>query len=171
MKTAKPVPMAFQTRRRALVLLGGFRETTEAEFGASQYAKVILNQLWGLPPKLDMDYEKRVHDAMREIVAAGLAESAHDLSDGGLAVALAESSHVRPSEPKIKCRTGASACALFFHEAPSRILISTRQPETKSNHNRQNKSIESVLIGVTMKGRLQSEHGDQIVDRRSHRPT
>ena len=37
-----------------------------------------------------MDYEKRVQDAIREIVAAGLAESAHDLSDGGLAVALAE---------------------------------------------------------------------------------
>ena len=37
-----------------------------------------------------MEREKRVHDAMREILAEGLAESAHDLSDGGLAVALAE---------------------------------------------------------------------------------
>ncbi len=49
-------------------------------------------QLWGLPPALDMDYEKRVQAAIREIVAEGLAESAHDLSDGGLAVALAECS-------------------------------------------------------------------------------
>ncbi len=39
-----------------------------------------------------MDYEKRVQQAIREIVGEGLAESAHDLSDGGLAVALAESS-------------------------------------------------------------------------------
>ncbi len=48
--------------------------------------------MWGLPPALDMDYEKRVQAAMREIVDAGLAESAHDLGDGGLAVALAECS-------------------------------------------------------------------------------
>ena len=46
--------------------------------------------MWGLPPALDMDYEKRVQAAIREIVSAGLAESAHDVSDGGLAVALAE---------------------------------------------------------------------------------
>ena len=46
--------------------------------------------MWGLPPALDMDYEKRVQAAIREIVNAGLAESAHDLGDGGLAVALAE---------------------------------------------------------------------------------
>ncbi len=59
---------------------------------APQYAKAVLRQLWGLPPALDMDYEKRVQAAIREIVAAGLAESAHDLSDGGLAVALAECS-------------------------------------------------------------------------------
>ena len=49
--------------------------------------------MWGLPPALDMDYEKRVQAAIREIVNGGLAESAHDLSDGGLAVALAECSH------------------------------------------------------------------------------
>ena len=52
--------------------------------------KVVFDKLWGLPPALDMDREKRVHEAMREILAEGLAESAHDLSDGGLAVALAE---------------------------------------------------------------------------------
>jgi phosphoribosylformylglycinamidine synthase len=71
-----------------------------------------------------MDYEKRVHDAMREIVAAGLAESAHDVSDGGLAVAAAEC-----------CQGGVGAALnfesdlspqfLLFHEGPSRILIST----------------------------------------------
>jgi phosphoribosylformylglycinamidine (FGAM) synthase-like enzyme len=70
--------------------LGGVGECDEVRFGGTEYAKVILNELWGLPPALDMDYEKRVHDAMREIVAAGLAESAHDVSDGGLAVAAAE---------------------------------------------------------------------------------
>ena len=58
--------------------------------GGTEYAKVILQELWGLPPALDMEYEKRVHNAIREIVSAELADAAHDLSDGGLAVALVE---------------------------------------------------------------------------------
>ena len=73
------------------MLLGGFGAVAmRMQFGGTQYAKVILNALWGLPPALDMDYEKRVQTAIREMVRAGLVESAHDLSDGGLAVALAE---------------------------------------------------------------------------------
>ena len=75
-----------------MILLGGLGGCDDTRFGGTEYAKVVLNQLWGLPPALDMDYEKRVQAAVREIVAQGLAESAHDLSDGGLAVALAECS-------------------------------------------------------------------------------
>ncbi len=74
------------------MLLGGLGSVDETRFGGTQYAKVVLNKMWGLPPALDMDYEKRVQAAIREIVDAGLAESAHDLGDGGLAVALAECS-------------------------------------------------------------------------------
>ncbi len=79
-----------QDRRPARDSFGRLGDCDEVRFGGTEYAKVVLNELWGLPPALDMDYEKRVHDAMREIVAAGLAESAHDVSDGGLAVAAAE---------------------------------------------------------------------------------
>ena len=75
-----------------MVLLGGVGACDETRFGGTEYAKEIVKQLWGLPPELDMEREKRVHEAMRAIVAEGLAESAHDLSDGGLAVALAECS-------------------------------------------------------------------------------
>jgi phosphoribosylformylglycinamidine synthase len=123
-QTAAPVTRDFKTAGRPIVLLGGVGECDEIRFGGTEYAKVVLNELWGLPPALDMDYEKRVHDAMREIVAAGLAESAHDVSDGGLAVAAAEC-----------CQGGVGAALnfesdlspqfLLFHEGPSRILIST----------------------------------------------
>ena len=72
------------------MLLGGMGACDATHFGGTQYAKVVLNKMWGLPPLSDMDYEKRVQAAIREIVNEGLAESAHDVSDGGLAVALAE---------------------------------------------------------------------------------
>src|SRR5271170_2986437 len=92
MKTAQPTPIHFPQAGLALILLGGFGEWDEEHLGGTEYAKVILRKLWGSPPRLDMAYEKRVHSAIREIVAAHLADAAHDLSDGGFAIALCESS-------------------------------------------------------------------------------
>ena len=148
MRTAAPVTRDFKTPGRPIVLLGGIGECDEARFGGTEYAKAILNELWGLPPALDMDYEKRVHDAMREIAAAGLAESAHDLSDGGLAVAAAEC-----------CQGGVGAALhfesdlspefLLFHEGPSRILITTPSPdavlEIAARH-----AVAAPRVGITM---------------------
>jgi phosphoribosylformylglycinamidine synthase len=155
MKTARPVPAEFQSEGATVFLLGGRGATTPVEFGSSEYAKVILNQLWGLPPKLDMGYEKRVHQAMREIVAEGLAESAHDLSDGGLAVALAES-----CTPSLGAKIvwGRRLMPLFdlFGESPSRILLTTRSPK-QTEQIMFRHGVGGDIIGVTMKGRLQVE--------------
>jgi phosphoribosylformylglycinamidine synthase len=152
MKTAIPAPIQFRSEGAEILLLGGFGETDEVRFGSSEYAKVVLNHLWGLPPRLDMDYEKRVHDAVREILAASLAESAHDLSDGGLAVALSEC-----------CTPGLGANVTIggairpefalFGESPSRVLVTTR------NSGRVREialfyRVECPVIGVTMKERL-----------------
>ena len=161
MKTAKPVPMEFQSEGASVVLLGGLRSTTANEFGSSQYAKVILNQLWGLPPALDMDYEKRVHEAMREIVAKGLAESAHDLSEGGLAVSLAESSTAVLSA-KVTLRRTMSPVHALFHEAPSRILLTTRRFEQIEEIMFRHR-VQGDLIGVTMVGRLQIEDDHEML--------
>jgi phosphoribosylformylglycinamidine synthase len=150
LETKAALPLAFQSEGADVFLVGGFGETSDLEFGATEYAKVALGALWGVPPKLDMDYEKRVQEAMREIAVAGLAESAHDLSDGGLAVALAECSL---GGIGAKVEAGGDVKTLFG-EAPSRIVISTRRP----------KQIEEILlrrgvkggkIGVTITGRLQ----------------
>src|SRR5689334_20761122 len=91
-KTAPPVTIPFKAPDHQILLVGGLGRCDLRRFGGTQYAKVVLNDLWGMPPELDLDYEQRVQAAVREIVRAGLAESAHDLSDGGLAVALAECS-------------------------------------------------------------------------------
>ncbi len=92
MKTATPVTISFKEEGRTVMLVGGLGTCDATRFGGTQYAKAVLNDMWGLPPALDLDYEKRVQAATREIVNGGFAESAHDVSDGGLAVALAESS-------------------------------------------------------------------------------
>jgi len=128
--TGPPLTIDFKRAGRAVILLGGFGRCDSRRFGSTQYAKVVLNQVWGLPPELDMDYEKRVQAAMREIAAAALAESAHDLSDGGLAVAAAECSF-GPAGVGARLDLDADMRPeyLLFHEGPSRILLSTAQPE------------------------------------------
>jgi phosphoribosylformylglycinamidine synthase len=148
-----------------VALLGGFGATDERRFGSSQYAKTILNQLWGLPPQLDMHYEKRVHDAMREIAKEGLAESAHDLSDGGLAVALAEASSGTLGakvEVPLSAQPEDQPEISLFGESPSRILISTGNPERvreiAMKHN-----VLCAIIGATMKERLQIGNGREML--------
>jgi len=130
LKSAAPIPIAFQNEGRTLVLLGGLGTATHERMGGTQYAKVIMNAMWGLPPALDMPSEKRVHDAMREIAAESLAESAHDLSDGGLAVALAEASFgPNGVGARVDLHSDLPPQLLLFHEGPSRILLSTANPE------------------------------------------
>jgi phosphoribosylformylglycinamidine synthase subunit PurL len=70
-----------------VVLLG----TTREEFGGSAWADVLHAHLGGRPPTPDLDSERRLATLMETAAAEGLLASAHDLSDGGLAIALAES--------------------------------------------------------------------------------
>ncbi|MGH9591465.1 MAG: AIR synthase-related protein, partial [Bryobacteraceae bacterium] len=160
MKTEAPVTIPFKEEGRTVMLLGGLGSCEPVRFGGTQYAKVVLNTMWGLPPALDMNYEKRVQTAVREVVTGGLAESSHDLGDGGLAVALAE------------CCSGGIGAALtlatglrpefaLFHEGPSRILISTTSPEAVEEIARKNK-VECLRLGVTMKERLRIDHESAI---------
>ena len=152
MKTAAPITIPFKNEGRTVMLLGGIGTCDEVRFGGTQYAKVVLDAMWGLPPALDMDYEKRVQAAIREIVNSGVVESAHDISDGGLAVALSEScSSVVGASVEIS--TDMRAEIALFHEGPSRVLVSTSTPEAVEkialSHN-----VECLRIGVTMKERL-----------------
>jgi phosphoribosylformylglycinamidine synthase subunit PurL len=148
--TAVPPPIHFQNPGRTVILLGGLRSATEQEFGGTQYAKVVLNTLWGKPPALDMDYERRVQQTIRELVREKAVESAHDLSGGGLAVALAECSFGKAQVgAAIDLDSDLRPELLLFHEAPSRILVSTADPERVITAARKN-GIESVTIGVTL---------------------
>ena len=159
MPTRRPLPKSFQNAGRIVLLLGGAGATDETQFGSSQYAKVVLGALWGLPPKLDMAYEKRVHDAMREVIAGDLAESAHDLSDGGLGVGLALCA-MHEVGAEVQMAAGERPEVTLFHESPSRILLSTEQSE-KVQASAARHQVECTVLGVTMKGRLQIRNADQ----------
>jgi phosphoribosylformylglycinamidine synthase len=156
LKTAPPVTIDFKEPGRDILLLGGVRPTTETEFGSSEYAKIILGQLWGMPPALDMAYEKRVHEAMREIHSLGLSQSAHDLSEGGLAVTLAECCSRMGAD--VRLHSTLSPEHLLFGESPSRILLCSLDTESIVGIARKHE-VECDKIGVTMKERLRIQNG------------
>jgi phosphoribosylformylglycinamidine synthase len=161
--TAVPPPVTFQKEGRTIVLVGGHRQTSEKEFGGTQYAKIILDELWGIPPKLDMEYEKRVQAVVRELVREGLLESAHDLSDGGLATGLAEASFGPLNVgADVELDSELRPELVLFHEAPSRILVSTLHPE-KIRAIAERNNVESVTVGVTLEGRLTVRNRSQVL--------
>ena len=130
MKTAKPAPVQFRREGAHMLLLGGLgRNRCDCVSAAAQYAKVILGQLWGLPPQLDMAYEKRVHESMRDILAAGLSRIRARSQRRRPGVALSESCTARDRRESRPRRRNALEFTLFG-EAPSRILL------TRSNRPR-----------------------------------
>jgi phosphoribosylformylglycinamidine synthase len=125
-KTAK---MQFAQAGRKIVLLraneAGDAVDAELEFGSSEYAKEILGALWGYPPELDIEKEATLQRALVAIIRAGLVESAHDCSDGGLAVALVESA--LPGGIGLSVRFPGQQLALeflLFGEDASRVVLS-----------------------------------------------
>jgi phosphoribosylformylglycinamidine synthase II len=112
--------LAFGAEGDGIVLLG----RTGAEFGGSAWAHVLHGHLGGCPPAPDLDAERRLAAVLAGAAAAGLLSAAHDLSDGGLAIALAES-----------CLRGGVGCVVrlpgdpftaLFSESPGRAIVTVR---------------------------------------------
>jgi phosphoribosylformylglycinamidine synthase len=120
---------AFLETGRSLVLLRGSEpgDETDAqvEFGSSEYAKEILGQIWGFPPALEMEKEAALQNCLIELAEQGLMETAHDCSDGGLAVAVAESAFPRELGVELRLKSGGLPSEyVLFGEDASRVVIS-----------------------------------------------
>ena len=124
-KTAK---MEFREPGRTIVLLrateAGDITDAQTEFGSSEYAKEVLGAVWGYPPELDLEREAALQRGLIEMIGAGLVESAHDCSSGGLAVALVEQAFGKGIGLRVDVTSGGlpSECALFGEDA-SRVVI------------------------------------------------
>jgi phosphoribosylformylglycinamidine synthase II len=129
--------MTFQFRQpdRDVFLLSGAADTknAEAEFGSSEYAKEVIGQIWGVPPALDLKQEAALQKCLRELIHGHAIESAHDCSEGGLAVALAEACFVKPkpgaTTPYVGVEVDLNSNDVFtqgilFGETATRVLIS-----------------------------------------------
>jgi len=96
------------------------------EFSSSEYAKTVGGIVAGEPPAIDLGGEKRLIDCLIILAADGILRSAHDISDGGLAVTIAESCFASPGAVGASVRADESHAAEFaiFGERGARCVVS-----------------------------------------------
>ena len=157
----------FKHDDRAIILLG----TTADDLGASEYAEAMLGGLKGRVPQLDLELERRVQEICLKMIQAGLIESAHDCSDGGLAVAIAESCFSSYRRDAVGCEVSLegelSAAALLFAETPSRIVLSAADSNVAQILTMAGEvNVPATVIGRTKGERLKIDvKGDRVIDR------
>jgi len=110
----------FKREGDVIILLG----ETYAELGGSEYQKLVTGGISGRPPQLDLQKEASLQQLVLTAIRQGLVKSAHDLSEGGLAVALAESCFGEEIGAMVELTTELRADVAMFSESQSRILLS-----------------------------------------------
>jgi len=128
---SKIVTQYFKSSQDVILLLGKNKE----ELGGSEYLKTVHGLKKGKCPNIDLVLEKKVQKTILKAIEKGLVRSAHDCSEGGLAVALAECCISNPLK-KLGARVNLKTAnirtdALLFGESQSRIILSAKQKDVK----------------------------------------
>ncbi|HJT07128.1 MAG TPA: phosphoribosylformylglycinamidine synthase subunit PurL, partial [Stellaceae bacterium] len=123
---AKSVTLAFKRPGDAILLIG----ETKGHLGSSLYLREVSGREDGAPPPVDLAAERRNGDAVRAEILAGDVNACHDVSDGGLLVALAEMAMAGGIGASVAATPGLAAHAFWFGEDQSRYVLTTSDPET-----------------------------------------
>jgi phosphoribosylformylglycinamidine synthase len=126
-------------------------------FGSSEFAKAVLCGLWGTPPALDLDAEAGLHNLLAVLAWRKLIRSARDISDGGIAVALAQAAFTKGIGATVQQDPSLLAHPLFglFAEPASTVIVTTdaknlSEIDAMANQN----NFLSARIGTTGGNRL-----------------
>ncbi|NYD68213.1 phosphoribosylformylglycinamidine synthase subunit PurL [Agromyces atrinae] len=148
---ARRVPSGWQDDGHNIYLLG----TTALELDGSAWAGVVHDHLGGRPPAVDLAGEKKLAELLHAASIEGLIDSAHDLSDGGLAAALAESVSrfgvgARVFLGEVLERDGIDATTALFSESQGRVIVSVpREDDVKFRGLCDGRGYTVARIGVT----------------------
>ena len=127
-KVERLVTPWFKSSGDVVVMLGRTRE----ELGGSEYLQWLHGLTRGTPPWIDLKMEQAVQRCCLQAIDQGILRSAHDISDGGLAVALAECCIGGPEKPlgvRVQTHEMIRADALLFSESQSRIIVSLKEED------------------------------------------
>jgi phosphoribosylformylglycinamidine synthase II len=162
------VSRRFRESGDAIVLLGVDR----GELGGSEYLKVVHDVVRGMPPALDLDAERALQALLVTLADEGLARSAHDCSDGGLAVTVAEccfdtsgiGATISIDAPQVSRAAGVNVAAALFGESASRVVVSVVPEElTRVIERAAAAGVPAKVVGQTGGNRLRIAVAGQVV--------
>ncbi|MGO2792147.1 AIR synthase-related protein, partial [Microbacterium gubbeenense] len=148
---SRRIPSGWQDQGENIYLLG----TTADELDGSAWADVVHDHLGGLPPKVDLEGEKRLAGLLQAARDEWLISSAHDLSEGGLALALAEGVMrfgvgARVWLNEVMQRDGVDLTAALFAESTGRVIVTVpREEDVKFRGLCEGRNYPVLRIGVT----------------------
>jgi phosphoribosylformylglycinamidine synthase len=122
---ANSASLAFKAAGEAILLVG----ETKGMLGQSSFLAIMLDREDGAPPPVDLAAEKRNGDFVRALIGDGLVTAVHDLSDGGLLVAIAEMAMASGIGARLEAAPGLPAHAFWFGEDQARYAL-TAAPAT-----------------------------------------
>jgi len=174
---SRVVKIAFRNVGDVIVLLDGVDAAERArhavllrEFSSSEYSKTVGGVVAGQPPAIDLAAEKRLIDCLVALAADGAVISAHDISDGGFAVTLAESCFASPKAVGANVKvedSGAAAEFALFGEGGARCVVSVAPAKLAAFQGiaRQYTVAARVIGQVTQASSLRIEYkGRAIID-------
>ncbi|THA25618.1 phosphoribosylformylglycinamidine synthase subunit PurL [Streptomyces sp. RKND-216] len=142
---ARRTPMAFADEGHLIYLLG----ETKDEFGGSAWSQVAHGHLGGRPPALDLERERLLGEILVSASRDGMIDAAHDLSDGGLVQALAESCLEGGRGARIVVPDGIDPFVLLFSESQGRAIVAVpRSEEVRFNDMCGARGLPVARIGV-----------------------
>ncbi|WP_312171855.1 phosphoribosylformylglycinamidine synthase subunit PurL [Microbacterium sp.] len=148
---SRRIPSGWQDEGQNIYLLG----TTSTELSGSAWAETVHQHLGGLPPKVDLAGEKRLAGLLGAARDEWLISSAHDVSEGGLAQALAEGVSrfgvgARVWLNEIIQRDGVDAASALFSESTGRVIVTVpREDDVKFRGLCEGRNYPVMRIGVT----------------------
>lgn len=119
----KHATIAFKNEGDLILLVGENRD----ELSGSEYLKVRHNLVAGPGPKLDLQAERRNGEFCRSLIGKGLVSSCHDLSEGGLAIGLAECAIAGKVGAQVKLNCSKRQDSLLFGESQARYVLSASE--------------------------------------------
>ena len=116
--------LAFKAEGEAILLIG----ETRGWLGQSLYLREICGREEGAPPPVDLAAERRHGDFVRGLIRDGLVTAVHDISDGGLLVALAEMAMASGIGAVLEAPSNVPAHAFWFGEDQARYVVTAKDP-------------------------------------------
>jgi phosphoribosylformylglycinamidine synthase II len=161
---SKAVSPGFKREGDPVILLGKNKE----ELGGSEYLKCVFDMEKGIPPQIDLKEEKQIQEFCLEAISLGLIESAHDVSEGGLSVSVAECSLLSPKRIgfSLNLQDDMHRDALLFGETQSRIVVSSSSRKLQELLNlAEKRKVKATILGKTGGERIIIYHSNKkIID-------